>query len=137
MDNYQFVNLKNNLLYHFAITAFISCTISVATYSQGSWIRDEAKITEAVDLYNLSGEGVIVVMIDRGIDYRHPDFIDDNGNTRIDYIFDLTDNSGAFDSDNIYGVGTIWDATEINQALANNTTPPLTNDRAFGNVSKR
>lgn len=137
MDNYQFVNLKNNLLYHFAITAFISCTISVATYSQGSWIRDEAKITEAVDLYNLSGEGVIVVMIDRGIDYRHPDFIDDNGNTRIDYIFDLTDNSGAFDSDNIYDVGTIWDATEINQALANNTTPPLTNDRAFGNVSKR
>lgn len=106
----------------------LSIIISLNAYSQGSWIRDEAKITEAVDFYDLSGDGALIVMIDRGIDYRHPDFIDNAGNTRIAYIYDMIDPSGANDPDNPYGIGTIWDETEINQALANNTTPPLTND---------
>jgi len=67
-------------------------------------------------------------MIDRGIDYRHPDFIDDQGNTRIEYIFDITDNTGINDPDNIYNVGTIYDKAEIQAALDNNTMPPITND---------
>lgn len=40
--------------------------------------------------FNLSGEGVIVAIIDSGIDYTHPDFINDDGTSRILYIWDQT-----------------------------------------------
>ena len=33
-------------------------------------------------------------MIDRGVDYRHPDFLDENGHTRLAYIYDMLDPSG-------------------------------------------
>ena len=38
--------------------------------------------------YNLSGEGVIVAIIDSGIDYRHPDFRNEDGSSRIIAIYD-------------------------------------------------
>lgn len=40
--------------------------------------------------YNLSGKGVLVAIIDSGIDYRHPDFCNNNGTTRIISIWDQT-----------------------------------------------
>ncbi|MDR2713621.1 MAG: S8 family serine peptidase, partial [Clostridiales bacterium] len=40
--------------------------------------------------YNLSGEGVLVGIIDSGIDYVHPDFRDENGNSRILFFWDQT-----------------------------------------------
>lgn len=40
--------------------------------------------------YNLFGQGVLVAVIDSGVDYFHPDFRDDNGNTRIAAIWDQT-----------------------------------------------
>ena len=40
--------------------------------------------------YNLFGEGVLVAVIDSGVDYFHPDFRDDDGNTRIVAIWDQT-----------------------------------------------
>lgn len=42
--------------------------------------------------YGLSGEGVLVGIIDSGIDYTHPDFRDENGNSRILYFWDQTGN---------------------------------------------
>jgi len=42
--------------------------------------------------YNLTGEGVIVAVIDSGIDYQHPDFKNDDGTTRILYIYDQAEN---------------------------------------------
>lgn len=38
--------------------------------------------------YNLSGEGIIVAVIDSGIDYTHPDFINPDGTTRIIELYD-------------------------------------------------
>ena len=40
--------------------------------------------------YNLSGKGVIVAIIDSGIDYMHPDFQNDDGTSRILFIWDQT-----------------------------------------------
>ena len=40
--------------------------------------------------YDLLGEGVLVGFIDSGIDYTHPAFINDDGTTRIEYIYDLS-----------------------------------------------
>ena len=38
--------------------------------------------------YNLTGEGILVGFLDTGIDYTHNAFKDDEGNTRIEYIYD-------------------------------------------------
>ncbi|MEL7423250.1 MAG: S8 family peptidase [Bacteroidota bacterium] len=99
----------------------------ILLFCQGEAIRAEARIDQVESTYGLSGEGVLTVMMDRGIDYRHPDFIDEAGNTRILYIYDLYDPSGASDPDNPFGVGTIYDSTEINAALQAGGTP-ITND---------
>lgn len=39
---------------------------------------------------NLTGAGVLVAVIDSGIDYRHPDFCNEDGTTRIAALWDQT-----------------------------------------------
>ena len=106
------------------------CLLSIAFYlfGQGPAPRQAVNLDDVIAQYSLSGEDVLVINIDRGIDYEHPDFIDPEGNTRIAYIYDMLDPSGANDPDNPYGIGTIFDRTEIDNAL-DNDLPHLTNDR--------
>lgn len=54
--------------------------------------------------YDLSGEGVLVGFLDTGIDFSHPAFKTDSGETRIEYIYDLETN-------------VIYDKAKINEAL--------------------
>ncbi|WP_169718941.1 S8 family peptidase [Aequorivita capsosiphonis] len=115
--------MKNTIIFIFLI-------FSLHIIAQGPIPRAEVNLDEVYTQYNLSGEGVLVVMIDRGIDYTHPDFIDENGNTRLAYIYDMVDPTGANDPNNPYGVGTIHTHEAINTALQNNA-PRLTMDR-FG-----
>lgn len=95
----------------------------------GSPGRQEAKIDQVYSQFGLSGKGTVVVMIDRGIDYTHPDFLDANGQTRLIYLFDLVDDSGANAANNPYGRGTIHTAADINTSLQAGTS--LSTDR-FG-----
>jgi len=53
--------------------------------------------------YDLTGRGTIVAVIDSGIDYTHPDFRNEDGSSRILYIWDQT-GSGAPPSGFISGV---------------------------------
>nr|WP_084108269.1 S8 family peptidase [Clostridium cavendishii] len=62
-------------------------------------------VPNAWERYGLSGEGVLVGFIDTGIDYTHPAFIDEAGNTRIDFIYDLGENKK------------VYDKAQINEAL--------------------
>ena len=96
-------------------------------YATGNPGREEAKIDQVYSQFGLTGKGTIVVMIDRGIDYTHPDFLDANGQTRLAYLFDLIDDSGANASNNTYGRGTIYTAADINASLQAGTT--LSTDR--------
>lgn len=74
-------------------------------------------ITDAWSVYNLSGEGVLIGFIDSGIDYTHPAFIDENGKSRIDYIYDLS--SG----------GKVWNNADINRALASSNPYSIVSER--------
>lgn len=58
--------------------------------------------------YNLSGKGVIVSILDSGIDYSHPDFRNRDGSTRILALYDET-------------LDREFSAEEINQALEANS----------------
>jgi subtilisin family serine protease len=64
--------------------------------------------------YNLFGSGVIVAVIDSGIDYSHPDFRNEDGTTRI---VDLWDQSILGNPPEGYSVGTLYTSEQINEAL--------------------
>ena len=49
----------------------------------------------------LSGKGVIIAIIDSGIDFYLPEFLDSNGNTRILSIWDQTDNPRLYTQEQI------------------------------------
>ena len=54
--------------------------------------------------YGLTGRDVLVGFLDTGIDFTHNAFKDKDGNTRIEYIYDLENK-------------TVYDKTKINEAL--------------------
>ena len=81
----------------------------------------EARVIQAWATYGVSGRGVIVAPIDRGIDWKHPDFRNADGSTRIEAIFDLMDDRGAAAAGNTYGKGTIYTRAQINAALTAGT----------------
>lgn len=63
------------------------------------------------------GEGVIVGIIDSGIDFTHPDFKDSLGNTRVLWIWDhLLPN--AANTPSLYGYGQEFSAADINAGNA-------------------
>lgn len=68
---------------------------------------------------NLSGRGILVAVIDSGIDYSHPDFRNMDGTTRIVGLWDQTipGNPPAG-----YSIGTYYTKEQIDEALKK-TTP--------------
>src|SRR5207253_995946 len=60
-------------------------------------------------------------IMDRRIDWYNDDFRNDDGTTRIEYIFDLTDDQGANRAGNAYKLGTIYTKKEIDAALTAKT----------------
>lgn len=82
-----YIEKPKKLFFELDYSADISCIDSVQRGADG-----------------LSGEGVIVAVIDSGIDYSHPDFINEDGTTRIIEIFDEA-------TDRVY------DRAVINEAL--------------------
>lgn len=65
---------------------------------------------------NLQGQGVILAFVDTGIDYMHPAFLDENGQSRILRIWDQTVQSGMPPEG--FDYGTEFTKEEINLALA-------------------
>ncbi len=64
---------------------------------------------------NLTGRGVLICIIDSGIDYMNPAFIDENGNSRILALWDQTVQSGRSPEDFPYG--SLYLRQDINRAL--------------------
>ncbi|SFR54419.1 S8 family serine peptidase [Anaeromicropila populeti] len=72
----------------------------------------------------LFGEGVIVAIIDSGIDYSHPDFRNPDNTTRIIAIWDQTiAPSGDLAPPEGFSTGTLYTRERINMALRKRTVP--------------
>ena len=87
-------------------------------------------VDKAVEELGVSGEGVIVAILDRGIDWESNDFRNSDGSTRIAWILDMGDDAGADAPGNSYGRGTIYTREQINRALFSDT--PLATRDAVG-----
>lgn len=64
---------------------------------------------------NLNGTGVLVGIIDSGIDYTHPDFCKEDGTTRIAALWDQNDDEG--NPPEGYLFGTLYSSAQINEAI--------------------
>ncbi|HSQ89009.1 bile acid germinant receptor pseudoprotease CspC [Romboutsia sp.] len=71
-----------------------------------------------------SGKGVMIAIIDSGIDYLHPDFINEDGTTKIISIWDQ---NGEKSKEQNYPFGRDITREEINKAIKEND-PSLTRD---------
>lgn len=74
-------------------------------------------------LWDLRGEGVIVAVIDTGLDYQHPDFRHEDGSTRIRYIWDQSALEGTHPKGFLGGAE--YDRDQINAALRSDNPKTL------------
>ena len=83
---------------------------------------DIGRLTSCIDAvqaapYDLTGRGVIVGVVDSGIDYANPDFRNEDGTTRIAYLWDQSVSGNAPAG---YAAGREFTREEINAALSGN-----------------
>jgi len=86
-------------------------------------------ISGATGGYGLRGNGVLIGIIDSGIDFTHPDFRDPDGNSRILYLWDQLGGTGGIqDPPKGFYNGTEYNNHQLNEALQNprgSTIPSL------------
>ncbi|MBX3148961.1 S8 family serine peptidase [Candidatus Obscuribacterales bacterium] len=86
------------------------------------------QLADSFDRQQLSGKGVVVGVVDSGIDWKHPDFINPDGTSRILYIWDMNDKSyetsggkigNKAPESNVDGtsIGTLYTREQITAAL--------------------
>lgn len=71
-----------------------------------------------------TGDGVIMGIIDSGMDFQHPDMQHADGRTRILKYWDQTLPYNAASTPEPYGYGQVWDSTQINQGLMTSVDQP-------------
>ena len=73
---------------------------------------------------NLTGRGILVGIIDSGVDYRHPEFLRPDGTSRILYMWDQSQEGMPPEG---YKIGQEFTEADFNRSLSGGG-PPLTTD---------
>ncbi|MBP1736162.1 MAG: hypothetical protein H6Q60_43 [Oscillospiraceae bacterium] len=92
-SNYAIVTLPlQNVpaLYRASEVEYVELPKTLTYYLRDELNRSCITTVQQPDSFGLTGEGVLVCIIDSGIDYRHPDFRNADGTSRILYLWDQT-----------------------------------------------
>jgi minor extracellular serine protease Vpr len=97
------------------LALFVVAYFVVAAHGQDlNLFRQQSGIDSAVARYNVSGKGVAIAILDRGIQWHNPDFIKPDGTTRIKWMLDMSGQNGCDPS----GPTPVeYSAAQINAAL--------------------
>lgn len=102
------------------------------SFEKGQLMNDSMRVKNHINeiqqgLFPLAqgydGEGVIMGIIDSGMDWQHPDLRDENGNTRVLKYWDQTLAVNG-QTPQPYGYGQVWDSTQINAGLMTSVDQP-------------
>jgi len=83
-------------------------------------VQKDTQANLALAKYGATGKGVIIAIMDRGIDYTHPDFRNADGTTRIKMMWDMSAQNLCSASN---PAPVVYTEAEINAALAPGGTP--------------
>lgn len=78
---------------------------------------------------NLDGRGVIISIVNSGIDYLHPDFIYPDGTSKILYLWDQTKEGNPPEG---FNIGTEYTRADINKAIAEKNPNLSTDEEGIG-----
>lgn len=78
---------------------------------------------------NLDGKGVIISIVNSGIDYLHPDFIYPDGTSKILYLWDQTKEGNPPEG---FNIGTEYKREDINKAIAEKNPNLSTDEEGIG-----
>ena len=92
----------------------------------------DTQIASGVETFNspylhLTGKGILVAILDSGIDYLHPDFINEDGTSKIHSIWNQESENTNGESEGL-AFGELFTKEDINQAIRDNN-PNLSIDR--------
>lgn len=102
------------------------------SFEEGRAMNDSMRVKNLINeiqqgLFPLAqgydGDGVIMGIIDSGMDWQHPDLLDENGNTRVLKYWDQTLGVNG-QTPQPYGYGQVWDSTQINAGLMTSVDQP-------------
>lgn len=68
-----------------------------------------------------TGKGVVIGYVDQGLDFTHPDFIDENGQTRVLYYWDHTLPYSVERTPQPYNYGQAWNSNDIQSGICTST----------------
>ncbi|NND43772.1 MAG: S8 family serine peptidase [Xanthomonadales bacterium] len=117
----RFFNAVSSVLGSRALAAAL-LLLATAPAAAMDLVRVETKADQAFNDLGVTGEGVVVAILDRGIDWDHPDFINENGTTRIKWMLDQ---SGFNLCDGANPAPVEYSEAQINQALSGGPDLPF------------
>lgn len=75
-----------------------------------------------VNATTLTGKGTAIAVLDSGVDYKHPDFRNADGSTRILAYWDQSLPFASFNNENNYNLGVIFSEEDLNRLLMPKTS---------------
>jgi len=108
------------------------CGFAMQFARADSGVNQDTQADKAFAKYGLTGKGVIIAILDRGIDYTHPDFRNSDGTSRIKMMWDMSAQNLCA-SNNPAPVA--YTQAQINQALKTNTLLPERDAVGHGTIT--
>ena len=119
-EEVEYIEQPKQLFFSVVGNKAISCINPL----QENWRRvysNQLQQIGATGKNDLYGQGILIAIIDSGVDYTHPDFRNSDGTTRILRLWDQTIQTGPPPEG--YVTGTLYTEEQINEALKGRTVP--------------